>query len=125
MTGKDKKQRDSDGAVVVVVVVCALPHINSTHAHAHTLTFSGYLGRQVAVPLPVAKQLPSPLPLQHAHNVFFFPQCVYVCVREKAFIKPNIVNKTQATTHTTFSCSLTLSAFSLTKASVMPLWWNA
>lgn len=69
------------------------------HTHTHILTFSGYLGRQVVVPLPVAKQLPSPLPLQHARNVSFFfsffPLCVFVCRLgcERAFIKAATVNK--------------------------------
>lgn len=49
---------------------------------AHMLTFSGYLGRQVVLPLPVAKQLPSPLPPQRTSVACLFPS-----VSEGAFIK--------------------------------------
>lgn len=79
------KTGKSNGAVVVRGCLCAALRCPPTNVHAHTnthtLTFSGYLSRQVVVPLPVAKQLPSPLPLQHVHNVLFFPicVCVYVC----------------------------------------------
>lgn len=48
----------------------------------HTLTFSGYLGRQVVLPFPVAKQLPSPLPPQRTSVACLFPS-----VSEGAFIK--------------------------------------
>lgn len=44
------------------------------------LTFSGYLGRQVVLPLPVAKQLPSPLPPQR--TVPLLRVCFPPCVRE-------------------------------------------
>lgn len=69
--------------------ITRLKQLACTHTHiyiySHTLTFSGYLCRQVAVPLPVAKQLPSPLPLQHTHDVHFFPSvcvCVLICLWE-------------------------------------------
>lgn len=71
--------------VCVRILLQDAPPLTHMWAHTHILTFSGYLGRQVVVPLPVAKQLPSPLPLQHARNVrfffvLFFLPSVCVCV---------------------------------------------